>query len=182
MLSSSSRTFTSLRAQPLSLLTAQKSFGPHLQRRFASEEAATQYEPEADGASEAQHGGNSIATAAAEELAREEAAASAAASSYSEGVADDTTLNGARNDNGGGVISEAAASVAGTAAAVGESLAGAAGFGNPSDDPTAEVSKSVYVGNLFFDVREEDLKQEFAQAGTVVNARVIMDSRGLSKG
>ena len=45
-----------------------------------------------------------------------------------------------------------------------------------------EPSTTVYVGNLYFDVRSEDLKKEFERAGPVVEAKVIMDHRGLSKG
>ena len=89
----------------------------------------------------------------------------------------------------GGIASEAAASVAGTAAAVGETLSGAAGFGGSGEESTRqrsadepEVSKTVYVGNLFFDVRAEDVKREFERAGQVVDAKIIMDNRGLSKG
>jgi len=42
--------------------------------------------------------------------------------------------------------------------------------------------ESVYVGNLFFDVTENDLTKEFQQFGTIKNARLIRDARGLSKG
>lgn len=41
---------------------------------------------------------------------------------------------------------------------------------------------TVYVGNLFFDVTESDLVKEFTRFGTVVRAKIIRDSRGLSKG
>lgn len=46
----------------------------------------------------------------------------------------------------------------------------------PSPKPT------VYVGNLFFDVTENDLTKEFSRYGDVKKARLIRDARGLSKG
>lgn len=192
-LSTQARTFTSLRIQSSSLPTVQQSTFPLFQRRlFASEEAAAQSELEADGAIKKQHGNNSIASAATEgvesKLSPSEEAAAAASS---DSIIDETipTQNSSAPppaaESPRSVASEAAASIAGTAAAVGDSLSSAAGFGNTSarsaQEPP-EPSKTVYVGNLFFDVRSEDLRQEFEQAGPVVNAKIIMDSRGLSKG
>ena len=46
----------------------------------------------------------------------------------------------------------------------------------------AEPTKQLYVGNLFFDVTEDDLRREFSRHGTVTNVRVVYDARGLSKG
>ncbi|WEW58430.1 hypothetical protein PRK78_003898 [Emydomyces testavorans] len=48
------------------------------------------------------------------------------------------------------------------------------------DPPTPK--SSIYVGNLFFDVTAEDLKNEFSKCGTVEVARVIYDPRGISRG
>ena len=39
-----------------------------------------------------------------------------------------------------------------------------------------------YVGNLFYDVKEDDLKREFSRYGTVKRVTIIYDGRGLSKG
>ena len=47
---------------------------------------------------------------------------------------------------------------------------------------SGEATKTVYVGNLFFDVKEDDLKKEMAKAGNVLNVKIIHDQRGLSKG
>jgi len=44
------------------------------------------------------------------------------------------------------------------------------------------VSKTLYIGNLFFDVKEHDLEKEFSKAGRVVKTKIIYDQRGLSKG
>lgn len=45
-----------------------------------------------------------------------------------------------------------------------------------------EPKATVYVGNLFFDITAEDLRTEMSKVGTVLNARLIFDSRGLSRG
>lgn len=45
------------------------------------------------------------------------------------------------------------------------------------------MSKNLYVGNLPFTTTDEDLRQAFAQYGTVVKAQVIMDREtGRSRG
>ena len=46
----------------------------------------------------------------------------------------------------------------------------------------AEPKGTVYVGNLFFDVTETDLTNEFKKFGAIENVRIMRDSRGLSKG
>ncbi|KAK5106993.1 hypothetical protein LTS08_001118 [Lithohypha guttulata] len=48
------------------------------------------------------------------------------------------------------------------------------------DPPTPKAT--VYVGNLFFDVTENDINKEFGRFGPIKQARLIRDSRGLSKG
>jgi nucleolin len=48
--------------------------------------------------------------------------------------------------------------------------------------PAPEPKETIYVGNLFFDVTAEDLKRQMEKYGTVLNARIIHDNRGLSKG
>ncbi|MBI2641600.1 RNA-binding protein, partial [Candidatus Roizmanbacteria bacterium] len=35
------------------------------------------------------------------------------------------------------------------------------------------MNKKLYVGNLLYEVSDEDLKQHFSQAGNVVSAQVI---------
>ncbi|KAL3478996.1 hypothetical protein BJX99DRAFT_94840 [Aspergillus californicus] len=45
-----------------------------------------------------------------------------------------------------------------------------------------EPKETVYVGNLFFDVTAEDLKQHMSQYGPVVRVNIIHDDRGISKG
>ena len=53
---------------------------------------------------------------------------------------------------------------------------------SPPQDLEVQKSATVYVGNLFFDVKESDLQDEFSKAGPVRRARLIIDRRGLSKG
>ncbi|RMZ91864.1 hypothetical protein DV736_g885, partial [Chaetothyriales sp. CBS 134916] len=46
----------------------------------------------------------------------------------------------------------------------------------------AEPKETIYIGNLFFDVTENDIKKELSRFGNVVGCRLLRDSRGLSKG
>lgn len=55
------------------------------------------------------------------------------------------------------------------------------GFATRAQAPT-QPGKNLYIGNLFFDVTEEDLRREFSKHGTVSSTKIIYDSRGLSKG
>ncbi len=91
-------------------------------------------------------------------------------------------------------VSNAARNAATSVKGAAESLGAAAGFASNARDDVggarqggmeareAEASSTVYVGNLFFDVRGEDLKKEFERAGPVVSTKIIVDQRGLSKG
>jgi nucleolin len=45
-----------------------------------------------------------------------------------------------------------------------------------------EPKSTIYIGNLFFDVTENDLVKELTRFGTITKCRLIRDSRGLSKG
>jgi RNA recognition motif-containing protein len=47
---------------------------------------------------------------------------------------------------------------------------------------SSEPKQTVYVGNLFFDVTAEDLRRQMEKYGVVEHAKIIHDSRGLSKG
>ncbi|KAK5208725.1 hypothetical protein LTR99_001243 [Exophiala xenobiotica] len=49
-------------------------------------------------------------------------------------------------------------------------------------DNLFDRKRTLYIGNLFFDVTENDLVKEFARFGTVTKAKIVRDSRGLSKG
>ncbi|KAI9819591.1 MAG: hypothetical protein M1827_007041 [Pycnora praestabilis] len=54
------------------------------------------------------------------------------------------------------------------------------GFSAP-EVPTTPTP-TLYVGNIFFDVTEDELKQTMSKFGNVISVRIIYDSRGLSKG
>jgi nucleolin len=60
----------------------------------------------------------------------------------------------------------------------GRSNDGRDGFTRPPVDPT----NGCYVGNLLFDVTEEDLRREFEPFGNIKEIRLTRDARGLSKG
>ncbi|KAI9701988.1 MAG: hypothetical protein M1836_001332 [Candelina mexicana] len=45
-----------------------------------------------------------------------------------------------------------------------------------------EPTKTLFVGNLFFDVTEDDLREEAERVGVVKNIKIIYDGRGLSRG
>lgn len=46
----------------------------------------------------------------------------------------------------------------------------------------AGPSKSLYIGNLYFEVTEQTLRKEFERFGPVASTKIIFDARGLSKG
>ena len=83
-----------------------------------------------------------------------------------------------------GTFADRASDAASQVAAAASSAAGTASSAASSSEQagTGEATKTVYVGNLFFDVKEDDLKKEFAKAGNVLSAKIIHDQRGLSKG
>lgn len=145
----------------------------------------TQSEPEADGATEAQHGDNSIAASADANSSSpaEQAEEHTAASNVDSATERATEQASSAADSVKSAAQTAGEAVTGAA----QSLSAAAGLGSQipgagRDTLGGETSKTVYVGNLFFDVRNEDLKKEFERAGPVIDARIIMDQRGLSKG
>ncbi|CAO1606441.1 hypothetical protein XANCAGTX0491_009940 [Xanthoria calcicola] len=157
-------------------VSVQRSSAFQLQRRFASQDQ-TQSEPVADGA-QGQHGDNSIAA------------------SSKGGNQSEDPFQGGRGASSRGqehsTIGELAESAAGrvkeTASNAFETIAGgsgasrgmSAGYGAKQYDATP--SSSVYIGNLFFDVREDDLRKKFEGCGTIESVKLIMDNRGLSKG
>ena len=186
--SSKARSITRL-TYPVFLGNAQRVAPLPLQRRhFADEAAATQSEPEADGATEAQHGDNSIAASADPDAdANTATSAEQAETDRAASNVESATEKAAEQTSATADSVRSAAQTAGEAVTgVAQSLGAAAGFGSQTSedreltDPAK--SKTVYVGNLFFDVKSEDLKQEFERAGQVTEAKIIIDQRGLSKG
>lgn len=175
-------------AYPVSAQQPQRTTFDFLQRRhYADEAAATQSEPEADGITEAQHGDNSIAASAdadadADALTSAEYAEESEAASEVESATEDAKEQASAT---AGSVKAAAHSAGEAVAGIAQSLTGAAGFGSETSAANSDApktSKTVYVGNLFFDVKTEDIKTAFLKAGPVVEAKIIMDQRGLSKG
>lgn len=72
----------------------------------------------------------------------------------------------------------AAASVAKTA----RDAFGAIDNSDPFAKRPVQVSRILYIGNLFFEVTAPQLEAEFSKFGEVTNSRVVTDGRGLSKG
>jgi hypothetical protein len=80
----------------------------------------------------------------------------------------------------GGAMAGAAAT---GAAAVADSFQSEPRRQIPTRSPPHHSEKeTIYVGNLFFDVTSADLTKEFEKFGEVKAAKVVTDSRGLSKG
>lgn len=50
------------------------------------------------------------------------------------------------------------------------------------EERISQPKPTVYLGNLFFDVTEEDLSRELSRFGAIQKIRLLRDSRGLSKG
>lgn len=81
-------------------------------------------------------------------------------------------------------VSDAASNAAST---IQETVQSATGFGDsrprrPAREGSDVPKPTIYIGNLFFDVTENDLVKELARFGTITKCRLMRDSRGLSKG
>ena len=74
--------------------------------------------------------------------------------------------------------SEAVAGAASTISDKAGSMMGTRGAQASNTSPKT----TLYAGNLFFDVKEEDLKTAFSKFGPVEKVKIIYDGRGLSKG
>lgn len=167
---------------PISLRKPQGTAFLPFQRRHYADEPAYQSEPEADGATEAQHGDNSIAASADADT---DAKGSESAEQPEQRAVASATENATEQASSTADSLKSAARTAGEAFAGRARVGAAAGFGSQTSETSSNASdqsNSVYVGNLFFDVGSEDLRKEFERAGRVKDAKVIMDQRGLSKG
>ena len=78
--------------------------------------------------------------------------------------------------------SEAAETVKETVQGVYQAAAGGPRPPRPAREGSLIPKPTIYIGNLFFDVTENDLVKELARFGTIVKCRLMRDSRGLSKG
>ncbi|MCJ1352324.1 MAG: hypothetical protein MMC33_002308 [Icmadophila ericetorum] len=163
-----------------------------LQRRFASGEV-TQAEPEADGATEAQHGENSVAETAEGEFAP---------STNNDQSTSDTAkeAGNSKGEEAKSAVAEAISSATETISTTASNVAAAAtakfssnknSYRDSSDSHTfvrrdtpsdSFPSPSLYLGNLYFQVTEQDLIEQLSPHGEVRSVRLITDQRGLSKG
>lgn len=140
-----------------------------MQRRFASEDVSR-----SEAEAEAEKSATSDAPKSADE--NEDSTIASAISS----TTDDVT---SRASDAAESVAQAMGSARDTVTDAAGAAAGSVGLGfSRGATSNAPPSKSLYVGNLFFDVTVEDLKKEFQRFGTVNDIRVIVDNRGLSKG
>lgn len=150
-----------------------------LQRRFAHDETA-QAEPGANGFEKAQRGNESIFEASHTEAQKHDWADLSDSTNHSSEAESST---GASTGEASGVAGSAAAAAPGSA---GEYFEDTAGFSssNPqiSREGFAPPSRSIYVGNLYFDVTEAQLEAEFGKAGNIDKMNIVRDGRGFSKG
>ncbi|KAL8902040.1 MAG: hypothetical protein Q9207_004905 [Kuettlingeria erythrocarpa] len=195
-------TLTNVRAfNTATAFTARSKLQPlpiaRLQRRFASEEAQTQSEPSADRSEEGQHGDTSIAASSQESQPSTEGESSGEAQSSSDSQSSgEVQASETEQPRTVGELASAAADATKAAASTAfsslDSAAKEAGLGDsgrdnarPSRDrtsPAPSPSPTLYVGNLFFDVREDDIRKEFEKIGPIESVKLITDNRGLSKG
>ena len=142
---------------PIYLNSTRKTASLHFQPRFYATEIDTQAEP-ADTDADAN-------TPTSAEEADEGDAASEVEPATEDAV-----------DGASSTVAESVGSTAQTAGEVATGTAQSLGSAAESDH------KVVYVGNLFFDVKIEDLRTEFERAGPIADAKIITDPRGFSKG
>ncbi|KAL8933983.1 MAG: hypothetical protein Q9211_005472 [Gyalolechia sp. 1 TL-2023] len=144
-----------------------------------NEEAQTQSEPAADRAEEGQHGTNSIAASSPEQTQSSRVPEAAADAPVDEQPSGSWSAQEEQPRTLGEFASAAAGTVKQAASNVVNTFGGQDSAFRKTGGPPNET---VYVGNLFFDVREEDLKREFQKIGPVETVKLIVDNRGLSKG
>ena len=55
-------------------------------------------------------------------------------------------------------------------------------FKRPQNDTPATPNNVLYIGNLYYEVTEDQLRRVFSRFGEVENVRIVIDNRGLSRG
>ncbi|KAL9003674.1 MAG: hypothetical protein Q9188_003473 [Gyalolechia gomerana] len=151
-----------------------------------NEEAQTRSEPAADRAEEGQHGNNSIAASSPEQTQfTDENNASRIPEAAADAPVDkQPSKSQSAQDEQPRTLGDFASAATGKVKEATSNAFDAFAGGRDSvfRKPEAAPNDTVYVGNLFFDVREDDLQREFEKIGPVHNVKLIMDNRGLSKG
>ncbi|KAL1965827.1 hypothetical protein VTN77DRAFT_5148 [Rasamsonia byssochlamydoides] len=194
-----SRSIAATVSTPTALRLTRRSHSPRFaalqeQRRWNSDDAAIKKESTPEKETEKTEKEETQTTSAAEQSdsdARvvEESAVQAAteqSSSATENEVAEGTETSAKEASP--AAANEAAESAETAAAQGEAASEQSGDTQENgtqkrrlwEPPTPK--ETIYVGNLFFDVTAEDLKRQMSKYGTVEHAKIVHDSRGLSKG
>ena len=79
------------------------------------------------------------------------------------------------------VAADAASALAGAAVATSTAASSIPSTPAPAAGQQA-VNKTLYVGNIFFEVNETSLEDYFARFGAIKSTKIVYDARGLSKG
>jgi len=79
-------------------------------------------------------------------------------------------------------VAEGASNIARNVTGMGRNASDSNDRPRVSDASFTEPKSTIYIGNLFFDVTENDLMKELSRFGNIIKCRLIRDSRGLSKG
>ncbi|KAJ9646593.1 hypothetical protein H2199_002642 [Coniosporium tulheliwenetii] len=191
-LSSSSTSFVS-KPRSITTLTSstlrarQQWIACPLQRRFASDEAARPSEATVTDETVTESPSKPEAEAIEEHGSRTASEAPAQAAETSEGKSStaDTISSAAQTmkEKATETVESIAQSATGAAYAATGGLRSDQRSANKSQGVhVPESAKVLYVGNLFFEVSEEQLEREFSRFGPVTKTRIIYDNRGLSKG
>lgn len=152
---------------------------PVYQRRFASEEASPAQEKTT---------GETVPTepTETEKAMKEEAVTSEAQAEQEPDVVEKSVPEAADASEQPSVVEQVKEKVQDAASNVTDAAVGL--LGNSARGAAAgthrdpKPSRILYVGNLFFEIKSQDLEREFAKYGEIVNARVAEDARGLSRG
>lgn len=152
---------------------------PVFQRRFASDEASPAQEKTT---------GETVPTEPTEneKAMKEEAVTSEAQAEQEPDVVEKSVTEAADASEQPSVVEQVKEKVQDAASNVTDAAVGL--LGNSARGAAAgthrdpKPSRILYVGNLFFEIKSQDLEREFARYGEIVNARVAEDARGLSRG
>lgn len=164
---------------PTGLRQSQKWQMPVFQRRFASDEASPVQEKTT---------GETVPTepTETEQAMKEEAVTSEAQAEQEPNVVEKSIPEAADASEQPSVVEQVKEKVQDAASTVKDAAVGVLGNSarnaarGTHTDP--RPSRILYVGNLFFEIKGQDLEREFSSYGEVVNARVAEDARGLSRG
>lgn len=152
---------------------------PVFQRRFASDEASPAQEKTTGETIPTEH-------TETEQAMKEEAVTSEAQAEQEPNVVEKSVPEAADASEQPSVVEQVKEKVQDAASTVKDAAVGVLGNSarnaarGTHTDP--RPSRILYVGNLFFEIKGQDLEREFSSYGEVVNARVAEDARGLSRG